>query len=427
MAEGTDITKIPDALLRRVARFVAQDAQEGAASLVALSASSMRMKGAVGPAAIADAMRAAPPQILSTRRLLLKLKGDPKLAWSFVGATTHSAVLLSRLVDLSKAVKSARSSKSLTEVTKKNVQAVAVQIIESARGPLLESLKRATVNGEPMYDDPERLADEVIERLKGGGYPRIPPFAFVGAIRDQVEWYVGRARSERAKCKYGPLCLWDVSDTKDFDSACCTDPDHFSADLYWNTSSATTMRSTFSKNKDFTGDLSTWDVSNVRDMGRMFMQAGIRNSGVAYWNTASLLQALGMFYESSLQLDVDLSKWNTKNCEDMRHMFEKTAIVDSGIGNWDVSAAQTEYMLQGTRFSGNLDRWPAKQRNDALKGVLTRFGTGRTDSRPTRFGTAEPRDMPFDPRSFFADLIRAKSAQRADSAEDTDSDACTLM
>jgi surface protein len=424
--EVTDITKIPDALLRRVVRFVAQDAQDGAASLVALRSSSLRMKGAVEPAAIAHAMRAAPTQILSTLRLLLKLKDDPELARSFVGATTHKAVLLSRLVDLSKAATSAPSSGSLTKDEKKNVQAVAVQIIESARGPLLESLKRATVNGEPMYDDPERLADKVIKQLKGGGYPRIPPFA-VGAIRHQVEWYVGRARSERSHCIYGPLCLWDVSDTKDFDGACCTDPDHFSADLYWNTSSATTMRSTFSKNKDFTGDLSTWDVSNVRDMGRMFMKAGIRNSGVAYWNTASLHHALGMFYESNLQLDVDLSKWNTKNCEDMRHMFGKTAIIDSGIGRWDVSAAQTDYMLQGTRFSGNLDKWPAKQRNDALNGVLTRFGTRRTASRPTRFGTAKPPDGPFDPRSFFADLVRAKSVQRAESAEDTDSDACTLM
>jgi hypothetical protein len=124
MAEGADITKIPDVLLRRVAHFVAQDAQDahdGAASLVAISSSSRRMRYAVEPAALADAMRAAPPQILSTRRLLLKLKDDPELAKSFVGRTTHSAVILSRLVDLSKAVKSAPSSESLTEDEKKTV------------------------------------------------------------------------------------------------------------------------------------------------------------------------------------------------------------------------------------------------------------------------------------------------------------------
>jgi hypothetical protein len=113
---------------------------------------------------------------------------------------------------------------------------------------------------------------------------------------------------------------------------------------------------------------------------------------------------------SKLLPEADLSKWNTKSCENMSYMFAKTAIVDSGIGRWNVSAAKTDYMLQGTRFSGNLENWPAKQRADAVNGVLSRFGA---TSRLTRFGTAELLDL----RSVFADLARAKSAQRAESAE----------
>jgi hypothetical protein len=246
MAEGTDITKIPDGLLRRVAHFVAQDAQDGAASLVALRSSSMRMKGAVEPAAIAHAMRAAPPQILSTRRLLLKLKDDPELARSFVSATTHSAVILSRLVDLSKAVKSAPSSESLTEDDKKNVQAVAAQIIESARGPLLESLKRATVKGEPMYDDPERLADEVIERLKKGRANRQLDDRF--RVKQELLAFLKSPRGERslqAPLKFGPLCLWDVSGITDLTHACSASDPPFSSDLYWSTSQATSMDGMF--------------------------------------------------------------------------------------------------------------------------------------------------------------------------------------
>jgi hypothetical protein len=427
----TDITKIPDVLLRRVARFVAQDAQDaqdGAASLVALRSSSRRMRDAVDPAALAEAMRAAPTQILSTRRLLLKLKDDPELARSFVGCTTHSAVILSRLVDLSKAVKSAPSSESLTEDEKKNVQAVAVQIIESARGPLIESLKRATVKGEPMYDDPHRLADEVIERLKSGGYPRIPTVVTYAngymdefhMIRKAIEKFVSSTRSERSHSTFGPLCLWDVSGTRDFDSACRANT-NFSSDLYWDTSSATSMQKAFAHNREFMGDVSTWDVSKVMDMSMMFYGSGIRNSGIAYWNTARLDYAGGMFSGSSIQPDVDLSKWNTKNCIDMSRMFENTSIVDSGIGHWDVSSAKTDYMLQGTRFTGDLDKWPAKQRRDARAPYDVRR------LRPTRFGTAEPLDGPFDPRSFFADLVRAKSAQQAESAEGADSDVCTLM
>jgi hypothetical protein len=34
----------------------------------------------------------------------------------------------------------------------------------------------------------------------------------------------------------------------------------------------------------------------------------------------------------------------------------------------------TGNMLKGTRFSGNLDKWPENRRKSALNGVLTRFG-----------------------------------------------------
>jgi surface protein len=423
MAEVTDIANIPAWVLRLVAHFVAQD---GATSLVAFRSSGRHMRDAAETVALAHAMRAAPRQTLSTRRLLLALKDDPELAKSFVGASTHSPVILSRLVDLSKAVTSAASSRSLTQEQKDSVRAVAVQLIESARGQLLESLKRATVNGAPMYEEHERLAGEVIERLKGGGYPPItyekgqwgPSENHLGA---EVQEFVGSARYQRAQCNYGPLCLWDVSAVTDLYYSCATNPP-FSSDLYWNTSQATCMSGVFHSNTEFKGDLSTWDVSNVKKTDSMFSESGIQNSGIAYWNTASLQDASHMFSHSSLLPEVDLSKWNTKNCEDMRHMFAKTAIVDSGIGRWNVSAAKTDYMLRGTRFSGIFENWPAKQHADAVNGVLSRFGT---TSRLTRFGTAELLDL----RSVFADLARAKSAQRAESAEgeERSSEGCTLM
>jgi hypothetical protein len=198
---------------------------------------------------------------------------------------------------------------------------------------------------------------------------------------------------------------------------------------YWNTASLEDASYMFCESglrPDV--DLSKWNTQHCRDMSSMFYKTAIVDSGIGHWNTASLQVASYMFADSAIGPDVDLSKWNTKNCRDMSYMFENTAIVDSGIGRWDVSSVVlTGSMLKGTRFSGNLDKWPENLRKSALSGVLTRFGTRRTASWPTRFGTAEPRDMPFDPRSFFADLVRAKSVQRAGSAEDADSDACTLM
>jgi surface protein len=114
------------------------------------------------------------------------------------------------------------------------------------------------------------------------------------------------------------------------------------------------MSGVFHSNTEFKGDLSTWDVSNVKKADSMFHKSGIQNSGIAYWNTASLQDASEMFSNSNLLPEVDLSKWNTKSCEDMSYMFAKTAIVDSGIGRWNVSAAKTDYMLQGTRATSKI-------------------------------------------------------------------------
>ena len=200
---------------------------------------------------------------------------------------------------------------------------------------------------------------------------------------------------------------------------------------HWNTASLEDANHMFAESglrPDV--DLSKWNTQHCRDMSAMFYKTAIVDSGIGHWNVASLQDASLMFAHSAIGPKVDLSKWNTKNCRDMSAMFESTAIVDSGIGRWDVSSVVLMFnMLKGTSFSGNLDKWSAKQRLDALNGVLPSVGTRRTASWPTRFGKAEPLDGPFDPRSFFADLVRAKSVPREESAEgeERSSDACTLM
>ena len=183
-----------------------------------------------------------------------------------------SVAILSRLVDLSKLARGEEASEK--------ERAIARKLIDTARPDLLESLRNATVGQQQMYHEPEALADEVIERLKGptkkegsarnagkadvmsqGAYDPIP--GSDSELKTAVGKFISNKRGERADLikKHGPLCLWDVSAVKSFYFTCSV---LFSSDLFWDTSSVTIMLGTFRDNAQFKGYIGTWDVSNAR-------------------------------------------------------------------------------------------------------------------------------------------------------------------
>ena len=274
--------------------------------------------------------------------------------------TEDTSGILSRLVELSKTASSKDPEhKALADNARDR--------IDSAKGLLRDSLARATVGTgetrEKMYDDPDKLADMVIAKLKSGPYEPIED-----KLGEKVGEFIGFNPKRRDESKYGPLCLWDVSAIKNFEAVCSTLL--FNSDLYWNTSSATEMSFMFKDNTEFKGDLSTWDVSKVLGMSYMFKGAGIVDSGIGNWNTGSMDSARGMFQDAkNLSQDLDLSKWNTSKCERMRRMFQESAIINSGIGNWDVRKADTRYMLKGTYFTGSLDNWDQDKKDRACEGI----------------------------------------------------------
>jgi hypothetical protein len=284
-------------------------------------------------------------------------------AVSAVSAMSHA--ILSRLVDLSKAAKAAR------EAGNQDAANDAERLLDGARGYLSDSLKRATVRKRPMYDNPDELAVKVIEKLKRGPYKQIEGRSGLGSA---VSHFLTDTSVGRSACEYGPLCIWDVSTFVMFDRACETGDDEppFNSDLYWNTSSAVSMRGTFSNNTEFEGDLSTWDVSKVKDMFVMFHNSGIKNSGIGRWNTASLEQAYAMFQNAKfIDRDLNLAGWETGKCTEMKGMFWGSAIVDSNIGKWNVEKADVTNMLRDTRFKGDLSGWSSGQKAIAIQGVLS--------------------------------------------------------
>ncbi len=268
---------LPDSVLVRVATFVASNCVEnpkGAIErLLKLRASKRLMAVAetviCGP--VARVMRTMLPQFLSTRAGMITARSS---------SPGFRACILSRLVDLSEAARRGDPG-----------AAHAAALIESARDLLRESLESATVGTErtkgPMYDDPEQLAHEVIERLK-----RRPFEPITENLETTVRGFLRGTSDARAKCTHGPMCLWDVSAIADFSWSCATAVPNvappFNSDLFWNTSSAANMGGMFCKNTEFKGDLSTWDVSNVTHMNGMFEGAGIEDSGIGNWNTSNV-------------------------------------------------------------------------------------------------------------------------------------------
>lgn len=373
---------LPDELLKMLVKLVVKG-EPGSVGLISLSDASKGMRAAMHRVA-PDVLRVSLPQTVSTETLVQWMWRDRVIASEVLAVPRQreaSVAILSRLVDLSKLARSEKVSEK--------ERAIARKLIDTARPDLLASLRNATVGeqGTLMYREPDALADEVIERLKGptkkegsarnageadrmsqGAYDPIPSLG--GELKRAVDGFI-RNEIERADLikKHGPLCLWDVSAVKTFYFTCSV---LFSSDLFWDTSSVTIMGGTFRANAQFKGYIGTWDVSNAGNMMGMFYEAGIEDSGIGSWNTKSLTSAWKMFKGAKgLSKDLDLSRWTFGPKPNLSSMFEGSGIVDCGIGNWDVSQANTRDMLKdANKFTGFMSlkppKWPTEPSNDKV-------------------------------------------------------------
>jgi surface protein len=418
-------------ILMMVARFVASDRLENPVGffkrLRAMRLTNTKMKDAADYALSGHAalvLRIALPQLVSTKLLLEAMKNDAKLAKSVVQTKSTSPGILSRLVELSEA---ARCEGAAAEHAK--------ALIDSARDLLRDSLARATIGTDtttppskvPMYDDPEGLANKVIERLKSG--PRYEQITADPGRKVRV--FLQGTSAERSACEYGPLCIWDVSAINcNFACSELAMCPVFNSDLYWDTRSVTTMAHMFHGNSEFKGDLSTWDVRKVTDMAGMFFGSGIEDSGIGDWNTASLEGASAMFFKTSyLSMDIDLSGWTTGKCTNMVGMFRGSTLVDGKIGKWDVANANTTNMLRDApKFKGNLGNWHDTKQRLALTGSdQLGFGLDALSARPVRPVRPEKSARPVRPENPEKDIRRLLAKEhRTQTRQSADSN-CTIL
>ena len=409
------LTEVPVDCLVQIANFVAsgglrdeKDGRKGAKGVVGrlrqlglLRSTSRRINeitADAGREALAFVMRLAPLQTLSTEMFFIVMRKNPDLAQSLLlqnesaeasrACTQSEAVTLSRLVELSKASARARAAIAAADKfqadddSEKAVAAreaasdaekmleIAVSYIESARPALRASLARATVGTDPMYPNVDDVLEAVIARLKGRGYETIPN----GELQETATNFLQEVIEGEGETigRFGPLCLWDVSEVRDFGYACSVNINgftiNFNSDLFWDTGSAKFMNDMFFENANFKGYVGTWDVSRVEYMAGMFNRAGIEDSGIANWNTISVADASHMFYMApSLSESLNLSGWVFGREPDLHSMFKESSIVDCGIGDWNVDDADvSDMLLDADRFTGDLNlKWPPEKVRDA--------------------------------------------------------------
>jgi hypothetical protein len=198
--------------------------------------------------ALAFVMRLAPPEMFSTKMLLTSMRANPDLARSVLlqnetesaqerhACTQSEGVSLIRLVELSRVAEGARAA----GMRGQKLLDFVVRVIESTRPALRASLSRATIGPARMYPQLDGVLDTVIARLKIRPYERIE--ANQGRLRFHVDALL-RGDAETMD-RFGPLCLWDVSEVRDFRYACtCSLP--FNSDLFWDTKSAERMNDMF--------------------------------------------------------------------------------------------------------------------------------------------------------------------------------------
>jgi hypothetical protein len=412
--------------------------------ILALSSVSKRLRAvtvdAVRPA-LALVMRIAPPQTLSNSTFLECINADPELSRIVLNAEhteVESAGILSRLVGLSRSAQAARAAIESARVysaddTSDAAEAArdaakgapkllghVVRAIESARPALRASLLKATIGSARMYPRYAFDADAAIEMLKVRPYASIPADGLKGCVEEflgKINLPGGASDRGIEPFPFGPLCLWDVSAVQDFASACASRI-NFNSDLFWNTKSATSMNGMFYMNAHFKGYVGTWDVGRVTSMVGMFGYTAIEDSGIASWNTASLTDASSMFgHTEHLSKGLDLSGWKFGRSPDMRGMFAQSSIVDCGIGNWDVSGADTGAMLMDANaFTGSLEKWPRDKR-DRAQVPPRRSGSGFGSARVALGGPRHADKTHKMIAGVLAAALRERGAQQGSSKE----------
>lgn len=95
-------------------------------------------------------------------------------------------------------------------------------------------------------------------------------------------------------------------------------------------------------------DLSKWDVSNVDCFDSMFLKFKGNIIGLENWDT-SKAQIVGYMFMKAPKFNADLSGWDVSKVRYMDKMFNGAKSFDSDLENWDISSVKSKFgMFDGS-------------------------------------------------------------------------------
>ena len=114
-----------------------------------------------------------------------------------------------------------------------------------------------------------------------------------------------------------------------------------------DTSAITDMSNLFNRNSTIildNIDISKWNVSNVENMLGLFFNCNRFNCDLSNWDISNVKNTSYMFYNCE-EFNQDLSNWNTSNVKNMSGMFGNCKKFEGkGLDNWNIS--NVEYMIR---------------------------------------------------------------------------------
>ena len=117
-------------------------------------------------------------------------------------------------------------------------------------------------------------------------------------------------------------------------------------------------------------DISKWDVSNVENMESMFEDFNSFNCDISNWDVSKVKSMSYMFYGCN-KFNYDLSNWDVSNVTDMSYAFMNCNKFNCDVSNWNVSKVENmdEMFRDCKNFKGKgLENWDVTGKD--IRGLL---------------------------------------------------------
>jgi surface protein len=176
-----------------------------------------------------------------------------------------------------------------------------------------------------------------------------------------------------ATTKWGGIGDWDVSGVGDFSFAFSKYRDQAGGSWVnngnpkavsfvgtglakWDTTSITTLASTFYGASAMNSDLSAWKVGKVKALIQTFYDASkFVGTGLNLWDTASVTTLHGTFAKAG-EMNSDLSAWKVGKVKTLASTFyDASKFVGTGLNLWDTASVTTLYLTFANAGAMNSD------------------------------------------------------------------------